>query len=254
MTMELTVLIENTGEAPLCGEHGLSLYLKHPGGRVLLDAGQSGAFLDNAALLGIPVEGTALAVLSHGHYDHGDGFVPLLERVPNLTILARSGVLEEHKNPQGRYIGLCPALRQDYAGRFSCSDGLRAIGPGLFLVPDGLYHEQSLVAQREDGSLVVLNSCCHAGADTIVEDILKRFPGQRVYALVGGLHLMGPDGAATLGQPRQAVTALARRLTEELGVERIYTGHCTGKPAFDMLNQAAPGHFFPLYTGLTLCF
>ncbi len=254
MTMELTVLIENSGQPPLHPEHGLSLYLRHPGGSVLLDAGQSGAFLDNAGLLGVSVEEPDLAVLSHGHYDHGDGFLPLFRRTSALRVLARTTALEEHHNPQGRYIGLCPPLREEYAGRFVLSDTFRSIGPGLYLAPDGLDHEQSLVAQREDGSLVVINSCCHDGADNIVRDILKRFPGQRVFALVGGLHLMDSGGPDTLGRPPQEVTDLARRLTGELGVERIYTGHCTGVPAFALLDQASPGHFFPLSTGQVLHF
>ncbi|MCD8377071.1 MAG: MBL fold metallo-hydrolase [Oscillospiraceae bacterium] len=252
--MELTVLMENTGNSPFHPEHGLSLYLRHPGGRVLLDAGQSGAFLDNAALLGVPAGEPDFAALSHGHYDHGDGFLPLFRQNPALRVLARPDALKGHTGPGGRYIGLCPALRGEYTGRFLLSDKLRAIGPGLYLIPDAVSHEQSLAAEREDGSLVVMNSCCHAGADNIVREILRRFPGRRVSALVGGLHLMGPDGPDTLGQPPEAVETLARRLTEELGVERVYTGHCTGAPAFALLDRAAPGRFFPLYTGQTLQF
>ncbi len=250
--MRITVLIENSGQPPFQIEHGLSFYVEHPGGCVLMDAGQSGRFLENAAVLHVPAERVSTAVLSHGHYDHGDGFLPLLRKRGDLRILARPGVLDEHKNPTGKYIGLSAPLRGEYAGRFDCRDGIRTIGEGLWLVPDGVYHEQSLVASREDGSLVVLNSCCHAGADTIVESILQQFPGKHVYALLGGLHLMGPGGVATLGCAPETVTALARRLTGELGVEYIYTGHCTGAPAFALLQHAAPGHFLALETGQVL--
>ncbi|MCD8212361.1 MAG: MBL fold metallo-hydrolase [Oscillospiraceae bacterium] len=252
--MKVTVLIENAGSPPLCCEHGLSLFVDHPGGSVLLDAGQSGDFLKNADTLNIPVQSVPTAVLSHGHYDHGDGFLPLLRIRPELKILARRGVLDEHRNPKGKYIGLCAELKEEYAGRFDSADGIRELGPGLYLVPDGLYHEQSLVAEREDGTLVVMNSCCHAGADDIVEGILDSFPGRKVHALIGGLHLMGPGGVETMEPAPEEVEALARRLTGELGVERVYTGHCTGIPAFSLLRQTCPERFFPLRTGLVLNF
>ena len=251
--MQIKILIENEGAAPFVGEHGLSLYLRRNGCEVLLDAGMSGDFLQNAALLGCPVERVTAAVLSHGHYDHADGFPALFERNPAVKVYARPAVMEAQYAADGRYIGLCDALLKNYADRFILSDAFRAIAPGLWLVPDGVDHEQSLVAETE-GGLVVMNCCCHAGADKIVADILERFPGKRVRALVGGLHLMGPGGVTTLGPEPDAVRALARRLTEELGVEEVCTGHCTGGPAFALLQEAAPGKIRAIHPGDTLEF
>ena len=73
--MKFTVLMENTAPEGSClaSEHGLSLYLEHRGHRLLLDAGSSGKFADNAAALGIDLSQVELAVLSHGHFDHGGG-------------------------------------------------------------------------------------------------------------------------------------------------------------------------------------
>ena len=50
--MRITVLIENSAPEGLVAEHGLSFYLEYRGGRYLLDAGESGAFLLNAQRLG----------------------------------------------------------------------------------------------------------------------------------------------------------------------------------------------------------
>ena len=251
--MKVTVLIENEGCDGLCAEHGLSLYLNTAHGIVLLDAGTSGDFIRNAETLGCPLDGLFAAVLSHGHYDHADGFPALFQQNETLRVYARPAVMESQYAADGRYIGLAPALLGEYAHRFILSDECRAISPGLWLVPDGVEHEQSLVAETEKG-LVVMNSCCHAGPDAIVADILARFPGKKVYALIGGLHLMGPGGISTLGMTPDGVGALARRLTEELGVERIYTGHCTGTPGYALLEEAAPGKVFPLHTGGVLEF
>ena len=51
--MRITVLIENSAPEGLVAEHGLSFYLEYRGGRYLLDAGESGAFLLNAQHLGV---------------------------------------------------------------------------------------------------------------------------------------------------------------------------------------------------------
>lgn len=252
--MQITVLMENEGRAPLCAEHGLSLYLRLNGKTFLLDAGQSGDFARNARSLDCPLEEVSAAVLSHGHYDHADGFPALFQANLNVRVYARPAVLDPQYEPGGgSYIGLSRQMREEYAGRFDLSDEMRAIAPGLWLVPDAVEHEQSLVAETERG-LVVMNSCCHAGAGDIAADILTRFPGQRVRALIGGLHLMGPGGTSTLGMEPDAVRALALRLTRELGVEEIYTGHCTGAPGYALLSEAAPGNIRPIHGGDVLEF
>ena len=251
--MQVKILIENEGFSPYIGEHGLAMFIRHNDTEVLLDAGMSGDFLHNAARMDCPVESVEIAVLSHGHYDHADGFPALFERNPFVKVYARPAVMDPQYAADGRYIGLCDALLNQYPDRFELSDQCRMIAPGLWLVPDSVNHEQSLVAETKHG-LVVMNCCCHAGADHIIADILSRFPGKKVCALVGGLHLMGPGGVSTLGPTPDAVAALARRLTTELGIETVYTGHCTGAPAFALLQQAAPGRIRAIHPGDTLEF
>ncbi|MGN1003501.1 MAG: MBL fold metallo-hydrolase [Oscillospiraceae bacterium] len=246
--MQITVLMENGSREGLCAEHGLSLYVRYGDGSLLLDAGESGDFVHNARQLGCPLYAVHTAVLSHGHYDHADGFPALFRLNDAVKVYARPAVLEPQYSPDGRYIGLNTSLREEYAGRFDLSDEMRSFAPGLWLVPDEVDHEQSLVAETENG-LVVMNSCCHAGADNIVAGVLERFPGKRVRALVGGLHLMGPGGVSTLGMDPDGVRALARRLTEELGVEEICTGHCTGAPGLSLLEEAAPGKVRAIHAG-----
>ena len=47
---------------------------------------------------------------------------------------------------------------------------------------------------------------------------------------------------------------LAHWLTDELGVEQICTGHCTGEPAFALLREELGDRLTYLRTGLILDF
>lgn len=76
--MKITVLVENTGPSELEVEHGLSLYIEFDHKKYLLDAGQSDSFFKNANTLKIDLDHSDKAILSHGHYDHGDGFLVFL--------------------------------------------------------------------------------------------------------------------------------------------------------------------------------
>lgn len=254
--MRITVLIENTApDGPLFHEHGLSLHLSYEGHSILLDAGATGRSVQNAQALGIDVSAVEAAVLSHGHDDHADGFSAFFACNPSALVYARPAITQPYYLPdqQGgqKFIGVNPALLARYQDRFSLADGPRAILPGLHLIPDPVVHEQSLVAETGQG-LVIFNSCCHAGADAVVESVLNYLPGRPVRALIGGFHLVGSTGICSLGPSPQAVTALAARLAEELGVAEIYTGHCTGQPALALLEQALPGRVHRLTSGLTI--
>ena len=252
--MKVTVLMENTSPGSLIREHGLSLHLSYRGHSVLLDAGSSGRFTDNAAALGVDLSAAEAAALSHGHWDHADGLGAFFACNTAAVVYARpAALLPRYREKDGSYNGVSPALVEQFRGRFDLADGPREILPGLHLIPDSVDHEQSLVAETDRG-LVVMNSCCHAGAGYIVKDILARFPGRKVYAIVGGFHLMGRGGTATLGVTPGIVRNLARWLTDELGVERVYTGHCTGAPAFALLQAQRPERIHPLRTGDVLDF
>ncbi|MEG0755230.1 MAG: MBL fold metallo-hydrolase [Oscillospiraceae bacterium] len=254
--MKLTVLMENAPAGNFVHEHGLSIHMEYNGKNYLLDAGSSGKFAENATALKIDLAKVDAAVLSHGHYDHGDGLVGFFAENRTAPVYLRPDALNPQYFKAGlikKFIGVNPKLYADYEDRFTAVEGVYPLAEGLWLVPDEIAHEQSLVAETEQG-LVVLNSCCHAGAGNIVKGILEKFPEKKVRALIGGFHLMGMTGVNSLGVAPGIAQNLARWLTDELGVEKIYTGHCTGLPAYDLMKKERPQQFHTLNTGDVLVF
>lgn len=88
------------GHAEGCGcepEHGVSLYIETGNGlKVLFDTGQSDLFARNAARLGIDLREVDLAVISHGHYDHGGGLNEFLRINTKAPVYIRESALGEH--------------------------------------------------------------------------------------------------------------------------------------------------------------
>jgi 7,8-dihydropterin-6-yl-methyl-4-(beta-D-ribofuranosyl)aminobenzene 5'-phosphate synthase len=72
--VKLTVLTENVAGSKLIAEHGLSYLVETGAKTILFDTGYSDTFLKNADCLDINIEKVIdTIVLSHGHWDHGDG-------------------------------------------------------------------------------------------------------------------------------------------------------------------------------------
>ena len=76
--MKIITLVENTSENETCiAEHGLSIYIETEKHKLLLDTGQTDAVVRNAEALGIDLSDVDTVILSHGHYDHSGGILPL---------------------------------------------------------------------------------------------------------------------------------------------------------------------------------
>lgn len=261
--LQITCLIDNKAENGLAAEHGLSLLAVYGGKTYLLDAGASGKFAVNAKKLGVDLSTVDIAVLSHGHYDHGGGFAAFFDRNDRAPVYARAGYDDPccfKLGPVKRAIGVPRPVLAAGVGRFVTvtadtepAPGVHLVGhttPGLGergraahlwrqsadgLAPDDFSHEQSLVFETRAG-LVILNSCCHGGADTVVREAMAALPGRPVAALIGGFHLMGAAGVKTLGVKPEEAEALGRALLE-LGVAKTYLCHCTGEPGSRILGS-----------------
>ena len=202
--IQITALVENTSADPRLGaEHGLSLYIETGAHHILFDMGQTALYAANARALGVDLAGVDLAVLSHGHYDHGGGLAHFLAANPGAPVYLSRYAFEPHYHGSTKNIGLEPALAQNLRLRFTgettpLGDGLTLyacnarprrhdLGSfGLTTVRDGAFvaedfrHEQYLLIEQA-GKRVLISGCFHKG----ILDLVEWF---RPEVLVGGFH------------------------------------------------------------------
>lgn len=269
MAVKVYVLVDNTDGKVLNGEWGLSFYIEYAGKVILLDSGLSTLFAVNAEKLGLDLNDVDYAVLSHAHDDHGNGFDRFFSLNDHASLYVASDCAENCYNKEKllyEYDGIPRGIMKRHADRIiradkdmMITDGIRLLGhttkglekqglaekmylrQGLFrFIPDDFRHEQSLVFETDDG-VVIFNSCSHAGADVIINEVMQAYPGRRIAAMIGGFHLYNKDD--------DYVIAFARRL-EETGVASIYTGHCTGDSAMNILKRELGNKVHAFSTGL----
>ena len=270
--MKAVVLVDNISQGDISGEWGLSIYIEYQEKKILLDTGASDLFVKNAAKLNKELQKVDYAVLSHAHYDHADGMRAFYQNNQRAAFYLQKGSEENcymKKWIFHKYIGLPKGILEEYRDRIIFAEGDYSLCQGVSLIPhktaglseigrrncmyvrsksgwkpDDFSHEQSLVFETTEG-LVIFNSCSHGGADNIINEIKETYPGQKIRALIGGFHICN--------RPETEVRALGRRI-KETGIEEIYTGHCTGKKAFEILKEELGTAVHQLHVGLEMEF
>lgn len=262
--MKIKVLIENTTDSELQCEHGLSLYIEYNDKRILLDAGSTEAFAQNAKKLGVDLKTIDMAFLSHGHYDHSGGFAAFIDINKHAPIYAMETAVNQYASTSGgvlHEIGVPQPVKEAMCGRMTEVREVTKVAEGITLVPhntsglekigeraglyreragewvaDGFAHEMSVVFQTDAG-LVICNSCSHGGLQNIVAEVKAALPGKKIYAYVGGLHMKGrKDGEEICTFTREEVKTLTDYIKAE-DIQLLITGHCTGAPAMRLLGE-----------------
>ena len=259
--MKLITLMENTTtREDLCCEHGLSLYIEAAGLRILFDAGQTGAFADNAEKLGVGLSAVDVCILSHGHYDHGGGLARFLEVNDHAPVYVSRHAFGDFYNAEGKFIGLDSALLAEdrivFAGDnrqlneavslHSCAgfpEPCPTYPGGLTMekkgqrIPDDFRHEQYLLI-REGEKRILISGCSHRGVMNI-----KTWFAPDVF--VGGFHLMTLDPEADRIKLRAAGSFLQQKDTV------YFTGHCTGEKQYELLKEVLGERLQRLASGAT---
>lgn len=227
------VLVTNcAGRKGLLAEHGLSLFIRHDSGDILLDTGAGPLFLDNAQFMNLPIENVDFAILSHSHYDHVGGITALSRQFSMTGINCRVYHPDDYEFPK------LPALiSTNISKSLSLKDNIHLIGT------TGVYHGKDEDQEIKEISLVIDDTlfigCCHSGFEKIMDEAEKF---AKVRKVVGGFHNFKESDR---DQQRSAEFLKSR------GVSEVIVLHCSSNRFFMHLEKsgieakvASVGHSF----------
>lgn len=238
--MKLSVLTDNTAGSYFMAEHGLSYFIECSNKNILFDAGHTDVFIKNAELLSINLDKAKTVVLSHGHWDHGNG----LKYLKNKKLICHPGAfIKRYRKNDSLNIGLDLSYEEikkrfeiiESKEPYSISEDIIYLGeiPRLnffesktttFVDEKGdtdFVPDDSALAITVGDELVVVSGCSHSGICNIVEYAKSVSGIEKVKAVFGGFHLKKIDT-----QTKETINYFKRN-----GIKEIHPSHCTELPA-----------------------
>jgi 7,8-dihydropterin-6-yl-methyl-4-(beta-D-ribofuranosyl)aminobenzene 5'-phosphate synthase len=243
--LNITILNDNAPGNTCASEHGLS-YIVQADKTIIFDAGPSDIFLKNAQKLNLNIDNIDTLVLSHGHWDHGNG----LKYISGKKLITHPDSFQKKYRKKDRsYIGLPlseEAVRKKFdlilskipyniseqiifLGEIPRLNNFEAQTTGFVLENDDddfVLDDSALVVKTKKG-LVVVSGCAHSGICNIIEYARKVTQTKKVYGVIGGFHL----------KMNNLQTQKTIEYFKKLNIEKIYPSHCTALPALASFYQ-----------------
>ncbi len=258
-------------------DFGFSCIVKYKGKTILFDGGtNANIFKGNVEALNIDLSQIDFAIASHAHFDHINGFDYLLKINPNVKIYFPFDLFwganipfdisgtdstatdsldkrmqyfggdykDYHFNQTGRFWNaniefikenteIEPGIRlittsSEYMGYFNKYPSLDACEncESHNAKFNGL-KEISLSLKSDEGEILFVG-CSHSTVEKIISES-KKFTKNNIEMVYGGYHLLPYDKIALLD--------LAKRLKNNLKVNKVAPTHCTGHLAFKILQD-----------------
>ena len=246
------------------GEWGFAALVEVDGRRILFDTGANDDTVQrNLKALKLGLDDVDVVILSHNHWDHTTGLMPLrrdyLARAPRALsrVYAGTGLFWPRVGGDGRVDDRMARIRKEYeATGGSIVDVTKPMEllPGVWLtgpvarvhpernwsvsgkvrtpsgdVEDTVPEDMALVIQTNQG-LVYVFGCGHAGVINTLEHTRKTIDASPVKAVIGGLHLFAAD------DKHLAWTATQLKA---FGVQQLVGAHCTGIEAVYRIREFA---------------
>ncbi len=258
--MKLTVLTDNCAGRSCLAEHGLSYLIEHKGFKLLLDTGHSDVFIKNSEILGIDLDKEIdTVVLSHGHWDHGDG-LPFLQG--KKLICHPLSFIKRYRRIDHTFLGI-KMSKSEVMSRYDLQTTVAPleITKDIFFLgeiprkndfeskvtsfidangdPDFVLDDSALVF-IDGNEIIVVSGCSHSGICNIV-DYAMQFTGiNKVKAVIGGFHLKHDD----------ELTHRTVDYLKSLNIKTIAPSHCTELDALCAFKRDFK--FTQLRTGMTI--
>lgn len=245
--MIVTILTENVAGSRFLAEHGLSYLIEIDDEKILFDTGHSDVFLKNAFQLGIDLNREVeKVVLSHGHWDHGDGLNFLNNKI---LITHPESFSEKFRKVDFTKVSLSLSknlLDEKFKLR-PTSEPLKITENSIFLgeIPrvtnfesqttafclkngaDDFVPDDSAMIAISNNELVIITGCSHSGICNICEQAQKVTGIRKIKAVIGGFHLKHQNK-----QTRETIHYFKKN-----AVEKLYPTHCTDLPALALFYQ-----------------
>ena len=257
--VKITVLSDKLALPGFESEHGLS-FIVEADRRILFDAGASDLFMRNANKLSIDLNSIDTVVLSHGHYDHGNGLQYLNgKRIVthpnafttrhsgrsgrNLTVAVNRETLTLNNTIIESQKSLWLSERIVYLGEIERNMPFEQNRTPLFHFADGSTDpviDDSAIAVKTGKGIFVVSGCAHSGICNIVEQARKTCGTDKVYGVIGGFHL----------------TEVNERLNQtidymkNIGTEYALPSHCTSPDVINEFRKNFKGE--DVKTGMTI--
>ncbi len=239
--MKLTVLTENTAGSHFGAEHGLSYLIEIDGEKILFDTGHSDVFIKNAEKLGISIHNEIeKVVLSHGHWDHGNGLINL----ENKTLITHpSSFIKRYRKKDNSPVGLNQTFEEAqskfriitkkeayqvtrnmfYLGEIPRINDFEAKATSFVdeygnedFIPD-----DSAIAVVLGQQIAVITGCSHSGICNICEQAKKVTGKKQIKVVIGGFHLKEDNF-----QTKKTIEYFKIN-----SVKNLLPSHCTELPA-----------------------
>jgi 7,8-dihydropterin-6-yl-methyl-4-(beta-D-ribofuranosyl)aminobenzene 5'-phosphate synthase len=240
---------QEAGDAIL--DWGFAAFVRYNDKLILFDGGSSTDILaHNAKIFDIDLTKVEFAVLSHNHWDHLTGFDYLLKINPEVQLY----LPDDHTLGAGSTSEDAEWNKKYQRGfRFRDRDMTfvkqnMQIAPGIALIPTtssltGWFSkypphdkeprtlglpELSLALQTKEEQWTLVVGCSHSQVENIVQET-RDYVKSNVSGVAGGFHLIPYSS--------ENISDLANMMKEELQVNWIAPGHCSGDSARQIFKE-----------------
>jgi len=234
--MEIIILVENRSGRNTAAAHGLAYLINDGKKTFLFDTGPSDLIIKNAKILDINLSDIDTIVLSHGHWDHGNG----LSYLKNKTLITHpEAFIKRFRNTDNNSVGLPINIEQAKEKfrliltkePYKISENTFFLGeipretafekqPNSYHFENGkndaILDDTAIVTTTPKG-LIITTGCSHSGICNIIHYAQKVTGITNVHAVIGGFHLKTVNN-----QLVQTIDCL-----KKTRIPYLYPSHCT---------------------------
>lgn len=230
-------------------DDGFSAYIEVDNNKFLFDVGPNDNYIKNAKKMNINLDEVGTIILSHGHFDHGNG-LPYFNRKVKLIAHPNCTYKRWWKDDHSHYSGL-NLSKDEIENRFNTcfqKQSYQIFENVFFLgeidrkIPvvlkkwvfengenDEILDDSGVAINTQNG-IIVISGCSHSGICNIVEQAKIVTGNSEVLAVIGGFHLRQLD------EYTDSVIKYMRN-----NVKEVILAHCTADEVCDKFIKELSG-------------